>query len=83
MTRVLLDEPTLAKLKQAGDRAELCDDSGKVVGYFTAVSVEDEYEHFVPEMSEEEYQRLLREPRFSTAQVLEHLRKIGTRECSQ
>jgi hypothetical protein len=74
MTRVLLDQTTLAKLKDIRGYAELCDSAGNVLGYFTPSVVD--YERVEPEIKPDELARIRQEPTYSTEEVLAHLRNL-------
>jgi hypothetical protein len=74
MTRVILDATTRAKLPgELGEALEICDESGRLLGHYTPVTDSAEREFEMPPLSDEELQRRLKEPSFSTAEVLAHL----------
>ena len=58
MSRVTLDPPALAKLRQAEGRVEVCDEAGHTVGYFMPVLDRSMYEGVEAPISEEELQRI-------------------------
>jgi hypothetical protein len=57
MTRVILDPTALAKLRQAGEGVEVCDEAGRTQGYFTPVTDRSLYEGLQIPFTEEELQR--------------------------
>ncbi len=76
MTRVIVDEVLRSRLHNLTQPLELCDESGRVVGrVFPAEDVSD-YDLCQPPISDEETERLLREKRYTTAEVLAHLEKL-------
>jgi hypothetical protein len=79
MSRITVDAGLAAQLHNAGGPVELCDPAGKVLGKFSPLPDWTEWEIVGPEFSEEELDRRS-EPgrkRYSTAEVLEHLRRLG------
>jgi hypothetical protein len=62
MTRVILDQATLAKLQQAGEPVAVCDESGHTRGYFSPLGKHSPYEGLQIPFSEEELQRRERQP---------------------
>lgn len=76
MTTIRLDAATLDKLRNAEGRVILCDETGKPVRtclMFDPESLDDE-----PDLSDEEWDRRANESEtYSTAQVLEILRRLG------
>jgi hypothetical protein len=78
MTRILLDETLRDKLNNLSQPLELCDESGRVVARVFPVTDLSEYEPCEPPISEEELRRREQsnEKRYTTAEVLEHLRKL-------
>jgi hypothetical protein len=79
MSRIILDAAVVTQLHAANGPVELCDPSGKVIGRFSPVIDWSEWETVGPELTEEELDRRC-EPgrkRYSTAEVLEHLRRLG------
>jgi hypothetical protein len=77
MTRLILDKAAATRLRDVHERLALCDESGVILGYFTPAGEAVEYEDSIPPISEEELRRRLREdPTFTTAEVLDHLKKL-------
>ncbi len=78
MTKILLDETLRGKLNNLSQPLELCDESGRVVARVFPVVDLSEYEPWEPPISEEESRRREQsnEKRYTTAEVLEHLRKL-------
>jgi hypothetical protein len=77
MTQLILDEATAAKLRQAAGSVELIDPSGRTVGVFTPPVDRALYEGVECPVSNEELARREREePRFTTAEVLAHLKSL-------
>lgn len=76
MTRIVLEKEA-AKLAEIKDSATICDASGRVLGYFTPATDHALYEDLVIPFTEEELQRLDQEEgKYSTAEVLEYLRRL-------
>ncbi len=76
MTRVIVDEVLRNRLHNLTRPLELCDDSGRVLGRVFPAEDLSEYDLSQPPITEEEMQRLLREKRYTTAEVLAHLEKL-------
>jgi len=57
MMKVVLDCSTWAKFQNLTEPQELCDESGRVLGYFTPASEESVYDRVAPPVSEEELDR--------------------------
>ncbi len=57
MTRVIVDPATRAKLVNAHQPLELCDDSGKVLGQFIPVADDSRRLGTVPQVDDEELDR--------------------------
>ncbi len=78
MPQVILDATTIAKLTATPMSLEICDDQGKVVGYFRPRLDPSKYGPLEPQVSEEELRRReqSKERRYTTAEVLEHLRRL-------
>ncbi len=76
MTRIRLDATTAALVRAAEGRVLLCDEGGKPIRtclMFDPASLDEE-----PELSEEEWAlRAGEQETYSTAQVLEILRRLG------
>ena len=64
MTKILLDDAVLDKFAELTEYAELCDKSGKIVGYFSPVDEHNDelYANFKPPCDDEELDRREREP---------------------
>jgi hypothetical protein len=74
MTRVILDATTRAKLpSDLNETLEICDEFGRLLGHFTPVANSSGRELEMPPLNDEELQRRLTEPSFSTAEVLASL----------
>jgi hypothetical protein len=79
MTRITVNDVLLGQLDAGRAEAELCDASGKRVGYFLPDHV---YRELVcrwanTQVSDETLERCRRETQsFTTAEVLEHLRSL-------
>lgn len=80
MTQIILDENLAAKLHELRQVAELCDPAGRVLGKFVPLIDLSEWKPLSPDVSEEELDRIEQsnEHRYSTAEVLEHLRNQET-----
>jgi hypothetical protein len=78
MSKVLLDADLLAKLKNLAEPLELCDESGRVVARVTPVSDPIEFGPQEPQVSNAELRRREQsdERRYTTAEVLAHLRNL-------
>jgi hypothetical protein len=61
MTRIIVDPATRAKLADARDPLELCDDSGHLSGHFIPLPDADERSLMEPQVSDEELDRRVRE----------------------
>jgi hypothetical protein len=78
MTRVIVDKDTSSKLDQAVGRVQVCDASGRMLGYFTPLNRQSVYEGVECPVSNEELTRREREePTYTTQQVLSHLEKLA------
>lgn len=63
MTRLIIDSGTVAKLNDLSEPLELCDSTGRLLGYFTPAEDKSLYgKHEPPPLSEEEWQRRENEP---------------------
>src|SRR4051794_5048301 len=62
MTRVVLDQATLAKLHSPGEQIEVCDESGRTVGYFMPVVSQSTYAGVKVPFTDEELDRFEQEP---------------------
>ena len=76
MTQIILDAATRSKLHNLREAADLCDESGKVLARLIPVLDPSEWEPVGPELSQEEIERRLQEPDYSTAEVLAYLEKL-------
>ncbi|MFL5340361.1 MAG: hypothetical protein ACJ8F7_09430 [Gemmataceae bacterium] len=73
MTRIVIDAELRQKLRDFKEVLEFCDTEGKVLGQLIPWQ-ESLYE---PEpLSEEEVQRRLQEPSYTTAEVLAYLERL-------
>ncbi len=61
MTKVTIDHTMRDKLRNLSEPVELCDEEGRVLGYFTPVVDQSMYEGVDSPISEEELQRRLNE----------------------
>ena len=61
MTKVTIDHTMRDKLRNLSERVELCDEDGRVLGYFTPAADRSLYEGVDSPISEEELQRRLNE----------------------
>ena len=73
MPRIVLDREQAETLARARGSVEVCDDDGKALGIITAPISSDELEQVA------EIKRRLSQPqpRYTTAQVREHLEKLA------
>jgi hypothetical protein len=76
MTQIILDAATLSKLNNLREPAELCDETGKVRAQLFPVFDPSEWEPVGPDLSDEEIERRLQEPDYSTAEVLAYLESL-------
>lgn len=76
MTRVMLDDVLRSRLHNLTQALELCDESGRVVGRVFPAEDASDYDLCPPPITDEEMQRLLKEKRYTTAEVLAHLRQL-------
>lgn len=84
MNEVILDPTTLTALGNLDHFAELCDPSGRSLGYFTPAADRDLYAAAeIPPIDEEELrQREQEEGGYTTTEVLDHLEKLSRRDNS-
>ncbi|MBC8290473.1 MAG: hypothetical protein H8E37_09165 [Planctomycetes bacterium] len=61
MVKLTVDHETLAKLLDLNERLELCDESGRLLGYFNPVVDPSMYEGLDSQVSAEELERRSRE----------------------
>jgi hypothetical protein len=79
MTRVTLDQATLEKLRHFRERMEICDESGRSLGYIMPAEDRSLYESVEVPVSEEQLRKAEQEPGgYTTAEVLAHLRRLET-----
>jgi hypothetical protein len=57
MTKIILDPAAATKLSELGEAAELCDASGRVIGFFTPFVTSEMYHGVKPPISEQELLR--------------------------
>ena len=81
MTRVIADEGLKAKLKDFSEGLEICDASGKLVGYFQPILNPNDhrelYDWAKAQFTEEELELARKDPvMYTTAEVLEYLRSL-------
>ena len=62
MTRVILDQGALAKLRGVSEPALICDQAGRVVGQYRPLSSADLYRYVTVPLSDEELERAANEP---------------------
>jgi len=79
MNRIILDPSVLTSLGKLDRYAELCDPSGRTLGYFTPAADRDLYATAeIPPIDEEELRRRENERGgYTTAEVLEHLERLS------
>ncbi|MBC7815427.1 MAG: hypothetical protein IAG10_00845 [Planctomycetaceae bacterium] len=77
MTQILVDREMRDKMLRSLDGAEFVDDTGTVVGsYVPPLPPSYAPKWMPPPLSAEELERALSGPRYSTEEVLEHLRSL-------
>jgi hypothetical protein len=78
MSRITLDAAVIARLSDLTSPVEICDGDGKVIGVFRPKLDPAKYGPLEPQISAEEIQRRAesKERRYSTAEVLEHLKRL-------
>lgn len=77
MTKVIFDTATSNKLGSFRERVEVCDEAGRVLGYFTPAEVKSVYDGPDCPLSEEELNRRQQETvRYTTDEVLRHLENL-------
>lgn len=64
MRKVILDQATKAKLFDLAEMLEFCDEDGQTIGYYSPAVSQDKsiYEDLEVPFTEEEAQRLLKQP---------------------
>jgi hypothetical protein len=76
MTKVILDQATLAKFHNLKESAEVWDESGHTIGYFSPVVDRSLYEYVEIPFTEEELKSFEQEPGGRTlAEILAYLEK--------
>jgi len=75
MVRVVVDEPTLSRLCQMEQSAELCDAGGRVIGRFTPLIDLERALRSQPPISPEELERRQQEPRRPLADIMTGLQE--------
>jgi hypothetical protein len=75
MTRVILDAILRSKLHDLAKPLELCDETGRILGWLVPVPDANGLEPREPQVSEEELDRREQagEKRYTTAEMLAHL----------
>lgn len=61
MTKIVLDQATLTKLRHLKEALEVCDESGHTLGYVKPASARSPYDMVQVPVSEEELDRIERE----------------------
>jgi len=79
MTEIILDASICTQFDNLTHPVEVCDQSGRVLGRFVPLVDMSEWEPVSPDISEEELERRAnsKEKRFTTAEVIAHLEKLG------
>ena len=72
MERIVLPNDKLAELHNLDHYLQLCDETGRVLGYFTPASDEP----LESPLSEAELRRRIEEPRLTTQDVLEQWERL-------
>jgi hypothetical protein len=72
MTRVVIDQSIRSKLNDLGQQIELCDESGRTVGYFLPAELHHKLLRAwaMAEVSDEELERRRKEPGGKTLQEI-------------
>jgi hypothetical protein len=78
MTQIIVDATLPIKLISLTQPVDLCDTQGRVLGRFIPKIDLSQYEPLEPQVSDEELMRRAqsKEKTYTTAEVLEHLRKL-------
>jgi hypothetical protein len=81
MPQVVLDEKVCQRLNEFLEPVDVCDPSGKVIGLFEPKFEPTKWKIIGPELSDEELDRRANsdEKRYTTEEVLENLKKLGSR----
>ncbi len=78
MSKLVLDRETAAKFQQLEQGVEVCDESGRILGYFSPRPDPSIYENIEPPISDEELERRANEGGGRTlAEILADLEKRG------
>ena len=81
MTKIILEQASRAKLEKLAEHAELCDESGRTLGYYTPAAVRSLYDSVEVPFTEEELRAAEAETEsFTTEEVLAHLKSLE--QCS-
>lgn len=77
MQKITIDRATREKLAAARGPVRLCDETGRVIGHFTPFADPSMYEGVDAPISEEELRRREQETeRYTTREVLDHLKQL-------
>jgi len=77
MSQIILDADTASKLSDLDYSVELCDPSGRVLGYFSPRVEMSEVEFLSPGVSEEELDRREQSDKwYSFEEVMAHLKRL-------
>ncbi|HET6573219.1 MAG TPA: hypothetical protein VFG68_06430 [Fimbriiglobus sp.] len=74
MTKLALNEATLAKFRDVKQRVEICDEEGRIVGYFEPSIYAGQV--IPPEPTEEELEESEAEESYTLAEVLDYLKGL-------
>jgi hypothetical protein len=78
MNRIVPDRKTVEQLSQLNERAEICDETGRVIGYFRPVVDAAHYATVEPSVSDEElFRRACEEPGRKLRDIIADLEKRG------
>ncbi len=76
MTRITLDADTRKKLLNLTEPLDLCDETGRVLGTYVPLETAADDDFDEPQLSEEEMRRRLKEPGFTTDEVIAYLESL-------
>lgn len=84
MTRLTVDASTKEKLTSSGQLTEVCDESGRTIGYFHPISahigeqpITNEMRKWADEISDEEIEQALNEPGgCTTEELIQQLKQL-------
>ena len=77
MLKVTVDQAVGSRLGNLESRCELCDEQGRILGYFTPAQDRSLYEGVEPPIDEEALRaRELEKERFNTQEVLDKLEQL-------